>query len=84
MVTEQEAERMQEVTLTISKAFGGKVPHTKITRALWSILADQEERIKRVTPESRRQAPSTGNPEAQAEYEIALYEFLSEFFTRNR
>lgn len=84
MVTEQEAERMQEVTLTISKAFGGKVPHTKITRALWSILADHEERIKRMAPGDRRPAPSTGDSDAQAEYEIALYEFLSEFLNRSR
>lgn len=84
MVTEQEAERMQEVTLTISRAFGGKVPHTKITRALWAILADHEERIKRMAPGDRRPAPSTGDSDAQAEYEIALHEFLSEFLNRSR
>ena len=37
MVSEQEAERMEEVTLSVSRAFGGKVPHTKISRVLWTI-----------------------------------------------
>lgn len=84
MVSEQEADRMEEVTLSVSRAFGGKVPHTKISRVLWTILGDMEERIKRVKPAESRRAPSTGDSDAQAEYEVALYEFLSDFFNRNR
>ena len=82
MVTEAEAERMAEVTHNISKTFGGKVGHSLITRALWTVLGDMEERIKRFGDGESRSLPSTGDADAQAEYEVAVYEMIRSIVNR--
>ena len=82
MVTEAEAERMADVTQSISRAFGGKVGHSLISRALWTVLGDMEERIERLGKGDPRPLPSTGDSDAQAEYEIAVYELVGSILTR--
>lgn len=82
MVTELEAERMEEAIQAISRAFGGKVAQSQISRAMWTILADLEEGISRRPRGERRALPSTGNSDAQAEYERDVQAFLAEILRR--
>ena len=82
MVTDQEAERMDETLKALSSAFGGKIHQSQVSRAMWSILGDLEERIARRGKGAPRALPSTGDAEGQAEYEAAVHEFLAEFLGR--
>ncbi len=83
MLSRAEADRMSDMEKLVSRAFGASVPHTKISRVLWTILGDMEERLQRHGVGEPRPQPSTGNPDAQAEFEVELYEFLSTIITRN-
>lgn len=78
MVSEAEAERMEETMAAISAAFGSKVNYSQVTRAVWSILAGAEDAIR---AESKRapnlRVPSKGDHIAMAEYEEAVADFLA-------
>lgn len=72
MVSEAEAERMDETMGLISASFGSKVNYSQVTRALWSVLAGAEDSIR---AESKRapnlRVPSKGDHIGMAEYEEA-------------
>jgi len=78
MVSESEAERMEETIAAISAAFGSKVNYSQVTRAVWSILAGAEDAIR---AESKRapnlRVPSKGDHIGMAEYEEAVADFLA-------
>lgn len=78
MVSEPEADRMEETMDAISAAFGSKVNYSQVTRAMWSVLAGAEEAIR---AEAKRapnlKVPSKGNQIAMAEYEDAITDFLA-------
>ncbi len=78
MVSEPEADRMEETMDAISAAFGSKVNYSQVTRAVWSVLAGAEDAIR---AEAKRapnlRVPSKGNQIAMAEYEDAITDFLA-------
>lgn len=78
MVSEPEADRMEETMDAISAAFGSKVNYSQVTRAIWSVLAGAEDAIR---AEAKRapnlRVPSKGNQIAMAEYEDAVTDFLA-------
>ena len=78
MISEDEADRMDETMGTISAAFGSKVNYSQVTRALWSVLAGAEDAIR---AESKRapnlRVPSKGDHVGMAEYEDAIADFLA-------
>jgi hypothetical protein len=78
MVSEAEADRMDETMAAISAAFGSKVNYSQVTRALWSVLAGAEDAIR---AESKRapnlRVPSKGDHVGMAEYEDAIADFLA-------
>ena len=77
MITEDQAERFAEATLSISSAFGSQVTYSQITRALWAVACGAQDAIH--TPTRRIPhipVPSRGDHAAMAEYEQALANFL--------
>jgi len=78
MVSEAEADRMDETMAAISAAFGSKVNYSQVTRAVWSVLAGAEDAIR---AESKRapnlRVPSKGDHVGMAEYEDAIADFLA-------
>lgn len=78
MVSEAEAERMDETMGLISASFGSNVNYSQVTRALWSVLAGAEDSIR---AESKRasnlRVPSKGDRIGMAEYEEAIADFLA-------
>ena len=77
MITEDEAERFAEATLSISSAFGSQVTYSQITRALWAVACGAQDATR--TPTRRIPhipVPSRGDHVAMAEYEQALADFL--------
>jgi len=83
MITEQEADQMEDTLRLISKAFGGKVTYSQVSRALWTILAGREDVFKSVGRRStKRTPPSTGDALGMAEYEEEVAEFLEAVMRR--
>lgn len=78
MISEAEADQMDETMGMISAAFGSKVNYSQVTRALWSVLAGAEDAIR---AESKRapnlRVPSKGDHVGMAEYEDAIADFLA-------
>ena len=78
MITEDEAERFAEATVSISAAFGSQVTYSQITRALWALACGAQDTIRarsrRIIPSIP--VPSRGDHAAMAEYEQALADFL--------
>lgn len=80
MVSEHDAEMIDEMTAIISAAFGSKVPHSAVSRALWAVVANAEEAIiagGRGHNRQKLRVPSKGNHLAMVEYEEALASFLT-------
>ena len=77
MITEDEAERFAEATLSISSAFGSQVTYSQITRALWAVACGAQDAIRAPARRIPRiPVPSRGDHAAMAEYEQALADFL--------
>lgn len=80
MVSEHEAEQIEEMTRVISQAFGSKVTYSQISRSLWAVVANAEEAILaggRGHNREKLSVPSKGDHLAMAEYEQALADFLA-------
>ncbi len=84
MVTEGEAERIEQTTSLISASFGSKVNFSQVSRAAWSILAGTEDAIKAGARRAPRlKVPSKGDHVGMAEYEEALADFLATALKRS-
>ncbi len=85
LVSKDEARQIDEMTTILGAAFGAKLGHSQITRALWSLVAGAEEAIK-VTGQRQgaieRELPLRGDYEAMAEFEEDLAGFLAASFAR--
>ena len=74
MITEDEAERFAEATLSISSAFGSQVTYSQIT---WAVACGAQDASRTPTRRIPRiPVPSMGDHAAMAEYEQALADFL--------
>lgn len=86
LVSKDEARQIDEMTSILSTAFGAKLGHSQITRALWSLVAGSEEAIK-VTGQRQgaihREPPLRGDYEAMAEFEEDLAGFLAASIKRS-
>ena len=77
MITEDEAERFAEATLSVSAAFGSQVTYSQITRALWALACGAQDAIRARTRRIPNiPVPSRGDHVALAEYEQALADVL--------
>ena len=80
MVSEHDAQLMEEMTTAISAAFGSKVTSSAVNRALWAVIANSEEAIAaggRGHNREKLTVPSKGDHLAMVEYEHTLAEFLA-------
>ena len=58
MITEDEAERFAEATVSISAAFGSQVTYSQITRVLWALACGGQDAIRART----RRIPEHSRP----------------------
>lgn len=83
MLTDAEAERIDETTRIVCRAFGCKVSHSAISRVLWTILADASEQIRRRPRQGEKiSPPPKGDKLATAELEEALHDYLLQSLKR--